>query len=90
MKKVLVATGISASKMYYTINTIENYCKDKNIDVEVKGRNVYEINKEMNNPDVIVVLGKNSIETTIPIVLGKAFESKREVEKACEEVIRYL
>ena len=43
MKKVLVATGISASKMYYTINTIENYCKDKNIDVEVKGRNVYEI-----------------------------------------------
>ena len=44
----------------------------------------------MNNPDVIVVLGKNIIETKIPIVIGKAFESKKGVEEVCKEVARYL
>ena len=90
MKKVLVATGVSVTKMNYAINTISNYCRAKHINVEVKGRNIYEINKEMNNPDVIVVLGKNIIETKIPIVIGKAFESKKGVEEVCKEVARYL
>lgn len=39
MKKVLVAAGVSVKKMNYTMQTISEYCRGRNIDVEVRGRN---------------------------------------------------
>lgn len=90
MKNVLVAAGVSAKKMSYTMQTISEYCRGKNIDVEVRGRNVYEINKETEIPDVIVILGKNHIETKVPVVSGNEIEAENGVKTVCEEVIRYL
>ena len=90
MKKELVAAGVSVKKMNYTMQTISEYCRGKNIDVEVRGRNVYEINKETKIPDVIVILGKNHIETKVPVVSGNEIETKNGIKTVCEEVIRYL
>ena len=90
MKRVLVATGISTAKTNYAVKTITAYCKEKNIDVEIDKRNIFEINKEKKSPDLIIVLGKNDLETKIPVIKGRSFLTENRIKKTCEEVISYL
>ena len=54
MKKILVATGTSVNKMKFAVETIKNYCANKNVECEVKGVNIYEMKLEDENPDVLV------------------------------------
>ena len=34
MKKILVATGTSVNKMKFAVETIKNYCANKNVEVK--------------------------------------------------------
>ena len=90
MKKILVATGTSKNKMNFAVETIKNYCAGKNIEVEVKGVNIYEMEIEKENPDVIVTIGPSDLKTGIPILQGTAFITKIGMDKACEEIVKYL
>ena len=47
MKKILVATGTSVNKMKFAVETIKNYCANKNVECEVKGVNIYETGREI-------------------------------------------
>lgn len=90
MKKILVACGTSENKKKFAVNTIKDYCLQEGIDIEVKGKNVYEVNLEDEKPDVIVLIGPNRFRTDIPIVIGTAFITKLDMNRACQEIISHL
>lgn len=86
-KKILVASGTSTNKMKFAVETIEKICVEKKIEVEVYARNIYEVDIEKENPDVIVIIGPNRFETKIPIISGMAFITKMQMEKTVDEII---
>lgn len=89
-KKILVASGTSTNKMKFAVETIKSICNSKGIDVEVKAENIYDLNLENENADVIVIIGPNSFKTEIPIVSGMAFITKMGMEKTVDEIIAKL
>ncbi|SKC87906.1 PTS sugar transporter subunit IIB [Maledivibacter halophilus] len=90
MKKILVACGTSENKKKFAVNTIKDYCLKEGVNVEVEGKNVYEVNLEEEKPNVIVLIGPNKFKTDIPIVVGTAFITKLNMDEACKEILSYL
>ena len=89
MKKVLVATGTSENKKKYAVATIESYLEEKGISgVEVTAENVYKMDLGALNPDVIVLIGPRSFDTSVPVIDGRAFITKIDamVRDTCEEI----
>jgi len=89
-KKVLVASGTSQNKMKFAVETIKTICAKKGVQVEVKAENIYQVNIEKENPDVIVIIGPNHFDTGIPVVSGMAFITKMGMEKTVDEIIEKL
>ncbi|MBO1001999.1 hypothetical protein [Pseudogracilibacillus auburnensis] len=90
MKKVLVATGTSVNKMNSVAETIKKMCADKNVEVDVVAKNIYEVKLDEINPDVIVLLGPNKLETDIPIIDGIAFMTTIGVDQVIDDIINHL
>lgn len=89
-KKVLVATGTSMNKLNFAIDNIKKICEQKSVDVEVIGANIYEVDVNQVNPDVIVVIGKQDFTTDKPVISGMAFVTKMGIEKTVDEIIAAL
>lgn len=89
-KKILVATGTSNNKMNFAVQTIKDKCAGKGIEVEVIGANIYQVDIEKENPDLIVIIGPNRFETTKPMVSGMSFITKIGIEKTIDEIIAKL
>ncbi|HWQ80185.1 MAG TPA: hypothetical protein VN381_15265 [Anaerovoracaceae bacterium] len=89
-KKVLVASGTSANKMRFAVDTIKRIAAEKGADVEVVAENIYDVKLENVNPDVIVIIGPNKFDTKIPIVSGMAFITKMGMEQTVDEIISKL
>ena len=89
-KKILVASGTSANKMKFAVDTIRTLCANKGIDVAVTAKNIYDVKLEDENPDLVVVIGPNNFKTTIPIVSGMAFITKMGMEKTVDEILAKL
>lgn len=87
MKKILVAAGTSVNKMNGVASTIERMCLDRNVVVEVQAKNVYDINLSQENPDVIVLVGPNKLDTNIPTVDGVSFMTTIGMDQAVDEII---
>lgn len=90
MKKILVACGTSEHKKEFAVETIQKYCDSHNIEAEVKGENVYEVDIDKEKPDVIVLIGPNKFNTNIPIVMGTPFITKMGMESACQQIVSHL
>ncbi len=89
-KKVLVATGTSMNKLNFAVESIRKLCAQKSVDVEVIGANIYEVDVNQVNPDVIVVIGKQDFTTDKPVISGMAFVTKMGIEKTVEDIIAAL
>lgn len=89
-KKVLVATGTSLHKLNFAIENIQKICAQKAVDVEVTGANIYEVDVNKVNPDVIVVIGKQEFTTDKPVISGMSFVTKMGIEKTVDEIIAAL
>lgn len=89
-KKVLVASGTSAHKLSFAIENIQRICAQKSVDVEVVGANIYEMDLNAINPDVIVTIGKLDVATSKPVISGMAFVTKMGIEKTVDEIIAAL
>ena len=90
MKKVVVATGTSDNKRNFAVNYIKTYLEQKNIEAEVVGDNIYELNLEELKPDVIVTIGLQKFTTNIPIIQGTVFVTKIGMDPVCDEIITKL
>lgn len=93
MQKVLVASGTSHNKMQFAVATIEAYLRSRGIDaVEVSAENVYTVDLAAIDPDVIVLIGPKTFETSKPVVDGRAFITKIDamVQAACEAIASAL
>lgn len=90
MKRVLVAAGTSVNKMNSVATTIKDMCAKENVNIEVLAENVYEADIKEINPDVIVLLGVNQLETDIPIVNGVPFMTTLGIDTAIHEIISKL
>ncbi len=88
--KIIVATGTSKNKMAFAVNYIQQYCKNKGMDVDVEGVNVYKADFESKVPSVVVLIGPNKINIDTPIVSGTSFITKIGMETTCEEIIKLL
>jgi PTS system galactitol-specific IIB component len=89
-KKVLVATGSSVNKMKFAVQTIQDMCAGKGVEVEVTGVNIYEADIAKEDPDVIVFMGPANFKTTKPLISGMAFITKMGIEKTIDEIIEKL
>lgn len=93
MKRVLIASGTSENKMKFAVTTIEEYLQSKGItDVDVSAKNVYTMNLAAIDPDVIVLIGPKTFETSKPVIDGRAFITKIDamVQGACEEIASHI
>ena len=93
MKRVLIASGTSENKMKFAVATIEEYLQSKGItDVDVSAKNVYTMNLAAIDPDVIVLIGPRTFETSKPVIDGRAFITKIDamVQGACEEIAAHI
>lgn len=93
MKTVLIASGTSENKKKFAVETISAYLKKKGIsDVKVVAENVYTVNVEAVNPDVIVLIGPNTLKATVPVIQGVPFITRlaAQMDAACEEIIAKL
>lgn len=89
-KRILVASGTSAHKLDFAIESIKKICAQKSVDVEVVGANIYEMDLAQINPDVIVIIGKLNVPTNKPIISGMAFVTKMGIEKTVDDIIAAL
>jgi len=90
MKKILVATGTSENKKGFAVDFIQNYMKNKGVDVEVVAANIYEVKIDEVQPDVIVAIGPANFNTDIPILQGTAFVTRMGMETVCDEIVAKL
>ena len=90
MKKVLVAAGTSVNKRNFAVNYIKNYLEKKGIEAEVTGDNIYEVNLDVQKPDVVVTIGRHNFKTNIPIIQGTVFVTQIGMEPVCDEIIAKL
>jgi PTS system galactitol-specific IIB component len=93
MKKILIASGTSDNKKKFAKETIEKNLKDRGIvDVEVLAENVYTLNIESIKPDLVVLIGPNTMKVNVPIVSGIAFITKisSQIDSTCEEIVKKL
>lgn len=93
MKRVLIASGTSENKMKFAVATIEKYLQSKGItDVDVSAKNVYTMNLAAIDPDVIVLIGPKTFETSKPVIDGRAFITRIDamVQAACEEIASHI
>jgi len=90
MKKVLVATGTSENKKIFTVNYIRQYLSSKNIEAEVLGANIYDVDASEIKPDVIVAIGPAKFPDIAPIIQGTAFVTRIGMEAACDGIIAAL
>lgn len=90
MKKILVATGTSENKKRYAIEFIKQHLQKENIEIEVIGANIYEMDLEQLKPDVIVTIGPVNFTTDIPLIQGAAFITGIGMEAACGNIIAAL
>lgn len=92
-KKVLVATGTSQNKQNYAVSKIIDYLSHQGVaDVEVLSENVYKMDLAEINPDVIVLIGPKTFETTAPVIDGRGFITKIESMEgsALSEVLSHV
>lgn len=81
--KVLVATGTSQNKQNYAVRKITEYLSQKGVaDVEVLSENVYTMDLAGIDPDVIVLIGPKTFETSVPVIDGRGFITKIESMEA--------
>lgn len=90
MKKILVATGTSVHKREFAVNFIKNYVEKSGFDAEVVGDNIYELNLEAIQPDVIVTIGPQNFKTDIPIIQGTAFVTQIGMDVVCADILKVL
>ena len=93
MKKILVASGTSQNKMTFAAAAIEQYLQSKGIaDVDVSAENVYTMDLDALNPDIIVLIGPKTFKTSKPVIDGRAFITKIDamVQAACEEIASHI
>lgn len=88
--RIVVATGTSQHKMEFAVDFISRYCREKGIEAEVLGVNVYEADFQALDPTVIVLIGPNKVTVDKPVVVGTAFITKFGMEEACEKIVSYL
>lgn len=90
LAKVLVATGTSQNKMNKVVDLLQSGLNDENIEAEIVAGNIYEINMEDINPDVIVLVGVNKLDTEIPTIDGVPFITGIGINHVINEVITYI
>jgi PTS system galactitol-specific IIB component len=90
LKKILVATGTSVHKREFAVNFIKNYVEKSGFDAEVVGDNIYELNLEAIQPDVIVTIGPQNFKTDIPIIQGTAFVTQIGMDVVCADILKVL
>lgn len=90
MKRILVAAGTSENKKKQAIEYIDRYLRGKNIEAEVVGANIYEMNLEQLKPDLIVAIGPVNFTTEIPLIPGTAFVIGIGTEAVCDKIIASL
>lgn len=87
MKKILVATGTSENKRNFAVDFIRQYMRNKNIEAEITGANIYDVKPDESGADVIVVIGPVNFSTNIPVISGTAFITRIGMEAECEKII---
>lgn len=90
MKTVLVATSTSQNKLKAAVDYIDNYMKNKQIEVVIVGRSIYDADLEEVKPAVIVAIGPHNFGSDIPIVDGIPFITKIGMDQCCDEIICHL
>ena len=73
MAKILVATSTSQNKMNKVVELLQEGLAKHNITAEVVAENVFEVKIAEVNPDVIVLVGINKLDTQIPTIDGVPF-----------------
>ncbi|WP_152657859.1 hypothetical protein [Oceanobacillus sp. CFH 90083] len=90
MAKVLVATGTSQNKMNKVVELLKSGLADRNMEAEIVAENIYETNVEDINPDVIVLVGVNKLDTEIPTIDGVPFITGIGIDHVINEVLKYI
>lgn len=90
MAKILVATGTSQNKMNKVVELLRSGLNEKNTEAEIVAENIYETNVEAINPDVIVLVGVNHLETEIPAIDGVPFITGIGIDNVIDQVIRHI
>ncbi|GAB2546184.1 PTS sugar transporter subunit IIB [Gracilibacillus alcaliphilus] len=90
MAKVLVATGTSQNKMNKVVDILQSGLAAKGVTAEIVAENIYETNVEEVNPDVIVLVGVNKLETDIPTIDGVPFITGVGTDGVIDQVIAHI
>ncbi|NPV71849.1 MAG: PTS galactitol transporter subunit IIB [Firmicutes bacterium] len=88
--KILVASGTSKNRMNTVAELIRKLCADRGVEVECKAENLWEVNLEAAKPDVIVVIGPERLQTSIPVVRGIPFLTRMGMDKAIDEILKHV
>ncbi len=90
LAKVLVATGTSQNKMNKVVELLQAGLNDKNVEAEIVAGNIYETNVEDINPDVIVLVGVNKLDTEIPTIDGVPFITGIGIDNVINDVVAHI
>lgn len=86
-KKILVASGTSKNKMNAVADLIRKMCQERGVEVDAKAENLWQVNLAAEAPDVIVVIGPEKLETTVPVINGVAFLTRVGMEKVIDQIL---
>lgn len=92
-RKILIATSTSESKITYTIKILSSYLQQTGLsDIRFEGANVYTMNLQEIAPDLIVLIGPNNFDTSVPVIDGSSFLTKIDamMNGTCEKIFHAL
>lgn len=89
-KKILVASGTSKNRMNTVADLVRKGCAERGVQVDCRAENLWEVDLTTEKPDVIVLIGPEKLETSIPIVSGIPFLTRMGMDKAIDEILEHL